>query len=128
MLVVKGRGHECEYGQCDQHRQCGASARDFELLLGEARRAQQQTHAHDAVADDHDGCEQRIARKVSEDSPPAIMSETISEASMTVIAQRQDQCAEGLPTRCATTSAWCTPVNTAPSRMQNRHERDRQAA
>ena len=47
-------------------------------------------------------------------SPPDTISVTISATSMTVTATARTSEPNGSPTRCATTSAWCTAARTAP--------------
>ena len=49
-------------------------------------------------------------------SPPEIISVTISATSITVTATASTSEPNGSPTRCATTSAWCTAASTAPAR------------
>ena len=48
-------------------------------------------------------------------SPPETISVTISATSMTVTATASTSDPNGSPTRCATTSAWCTAASTAPA-------------
>ena len=48
--------------------------------------------------------------------PPASISETISATSITVTASARISVPKGSPTRCATTSAWCTAASTLPIR------------
>src|SRR5579859_6873306 len=45
--------------------------------------------------------------------PDVNITETISATSITVTATASTSVPNGSPTRCATTSAWCTAVNTA---------------
>jgi len=45
--------------------------------------------------------------------PEVSITETISATSITVTATASTKVPNGSPTRCATTSAWCTAVNTA---------------
>src|SRR4051794_34463028 len=47
--------------------------------------------------------------------PPDTMSVTISATSITVTATASTSDPNGSPTRCATTSAWCTAASTAPT-------------
>lgn len=49
-------------------------------------------------------------------SPPSVIRVTISATSMTVTATASTSDPNGSPTRCATTSAWCTAASTAPAR------------
>ena len=46
--------------------------------------------------------------------PPEIIKVTMSATSMTVTAIASTSDPKGSPTRCATTSAWCTAASTAP--------------
>ena len=46
--------------------------------------------------------------------PPASIIETISATSITVTATARIRVPNGSPTRCATTSAWCTEASTEP--------------
>ena len=46
--------------------------------------------------------------------PPESISETMSATSMTVTAMASSNVPNGSPTRCATTSAWCTAASTLP--------------
>ena len=46
--------------------------------------------------------------------PPASIIETISATSITVTATARTSVPNGSPTRCATTSAWCTEASTEP--------------
>ena len=48
--------------------------------------------------------------------PPATISVTIRATSMTVTATARTIDPNGSPTRCATTSAWCTEARTDPAR------------
>src|SRR3569833_1445627 len=47
--------------------------------------------------------------------PPETIIETISATSITVTAPASTSDPNGSPTRCATTSAWCTAASTAPT-------------
>jgi hypothetical protein len=49
-------------------------------------------------------------------APPASISETISATSITVTASARISVPKGSPTRCATTSAWCTAASTLANR------------
>jgi len=53
---------------------------------------------------------------VSAAAAPAIISVTMSATSITVTATARTSDPNGSPTRCATTSAWCTALSTAPAR------------
>ena len=57
-----------------------------EPLLAVAQAAEQQAHADDAVADDHHGGEDRVARQAWPCRPPASITDTISATSITVTA------------------------------------------
>ena len=48
--------------------------------------------------------------------PPETISVRISPTSITVTATARTSDPNGSPTRCATTSAWCTAASTAPTR------------
>ncbi len=50
-------------------------------------------------------------------APPAIIKETMSATSISVTASASTSVPYGSPTRCATTSAWCTAANTLPVRL-----------
>jgi hypothetical protein len=56
----------------------------------------------------------RASEAVSE--PPETISVTIRATSMTVTATARTSDPNGSPTRCATTSAWCTAASTEPAR------------
>src|SRR5215212_4492071 len=47
--------------------------------------------------------------------PPDTINVTISATSITVTATARTKDPNGSPTRCATTSAWCTADSTAPA-------------
>src|SRR5262245_25963144 len=55
--------------------------------------------------------------RVSAEPAPAIINVTIRATSITVTATASTSDPNGSPTRCATTSAWCTDASTAPARM-----------
>src|SRR5262245_1281979 len=54
--------------------------------------------------------------RVSAEPAPAIINVTMSATSITVTAPASTSDPNGSPTRCATTSAWCTAASTAPAR------------
>src|SRR5215813_1449676 len=54
--------------------------------------------------------------RVSAEPAPAIINVTIRATSITVTATASTSDPNGSPTRCATTSAWCTAASTAPAR------------
>ena len=49
-------------------------------------------------------------------SPPAIIIERMSAVSIAVTAKASTSVPRGSPTRCATTSAWCTAAMTVATR------------
>ena len=110
----EARQHERQRRQRDQRGERRGRALEAERLLVVAEAADQQAQADHAVADDHDRREDRVARQrrlvgaagEHHRDDQRDLDHRDREARISV--------PNGSPTRCATTSAWCTAASTAP--------------